>query len=107
MAAENLQDALQPGFQIERPGQRLARVQQSGETTDLARGSFSGLGRDTGCAHEEYDSDNNVRTRVLEPHDCRWLTLTGSSAVLSLGAPDRNPGTLTAHRNLEPGTGNR
>ena len=97
MPAQNLQDAMQPGFQIDGARQRLARVEQSGETTDLARGSFSGLGRDAGSAHEEYNSDNNVWTDVLEPHDCRWLTLMGSSAVLS-----RELRTRTARTTLEP-----
>ena len=71
MAAEDFEDAMEPGLEIDRAGQRLARIEQGGQAPDFAGGGFGRFGGGAGGAHEEYDSDNNVRLNVLEPHDCR------------------------------------
>ena len=43
MAAEDLQDAVKPGFEIERARQGLARIEQGGQAPDFASGESSGL----------------------------------------------------------------
>jgi hypothetical protein len=51
MAAEDFENAMQARFQVERPGEGLARIEQAGKAADFSCRRVDRLGRSSGSAH--------------------------------------------------------